>query len=107
MNPVHTFPPYFLKIGFNIIIPSMTRSSEWSLPLRLPDQNFVRISSTSVLILYFHVRQAEVGVTDCFPDTIHLDQSSCVTGSGRSVLIRPGEAIDGSVSFPKRLDRFE
>jgi len=31
VNPAHTFPPYFLKIHYNIILPSMPRSSMWSL----------------------------------------------------------------------------
>jgi hypothetical protein len=30
MNPVHTFTPYFSKIHFNIIFPSMPRSLEQS-----------------------------------------------------------------------------
>jgi hypothetical protein len=34
---------YFPKIHFNIILPSTPRSSEWSLPSRLANQNFVRI----------------------------------------------------------------
>jgi len=41
MHPVHTFPPYFPKICSDIILPSMPRSSEWSLPFRLFDQNCV------------------------------------------------------------------
>jgi hypothetical protein len=31
MHPVHTFPPYFFKLHSNIILPSTSRSSEWSL----------------------------------------------------------------------------
>jgi hypothetical protein len=30
MNPIHTLPPYFFKINFNIIFPSTSRSHEWS-----------------------------------------------------------------------------
>jgi hypothetical protein len=34
MNPVDSPPPDFPKIHSNIILPSMPRSSEWSLPFR-------------------------------------------------------------------------
>jgi hypothetical protein len=44
INPVHTIPPYFFKIHFNIILPLKPRSSESSLPFRLPNPNFVLIS---------------------------------------------------------------
>jgi len=70
MNPVHTFPPYFPKIIIiiiiiiiflqglgqrpvpvqihsNIIIPSMSRSSKWSLPFRLSNQSIVLIFNLS------------------------------------------------------------
>jgi len=43
MNPPHTSPTYFFKIHFNIIHPSMSNSSNWYLPFRLSDQNFVYI----------------------------------------------------------------
>jgi hypothetical protein len=38
-NPVHTFPSYFPKTHFNIILTTTPRSSEWSLPFRFLDQN--------------------------------------------------------------------
>jgi hypothetical protein len=38
MHPVHTFPPCFPKSHSNIIIPSMPRNSEWSLPFRFSDE---------------------------------------------------------------------
>jgi hypothetical protein len=44
MNPVHDFPPYFPKIHPNIILPSTPMTSEWSLPFRFSDQNFLCIS---------------------------------------------------------------
>jgi len=44
MNPIHTFPPYFSKFHSNIILQTMPMSSEWSLPFRFSDQNFLRIS---------------------------------------------------------------
>jgi hypothetical protein len=47
MQPVHTFPLYFPRIHSNIIFPSTPRTSVWSLPFRISDQNFVRISHLS------------------------------------------------------------
>jgi hypothetical protein len=34
MHPVRNFQPYLPKIHYNIISPSMSKSSEWSLPFR-------------------------------------------------------------------------
>jgi hypothetical protein len=39
----HIPKPYFPNFHFNIILPSTPRSSEWSRPLRLSNQNDVRI----------------------------------------------------------------
>jgi hypothetical protein len=47
MNPIHTFPPYFLHIHFHIIFPSTPRSSEWSLLFKFSDQYFLCISHFS------------------------------------------------------------
>jgi hypothetical protein len=35
MNPVHTSPHYFPEVHSNIILPSMQRTSEWSLPFTI------------------------------------------------------------------------
>jgi hypothetical protein len=54
INPVQTLPPYCLQIHFNIILLSTPRSSEWSLPFRLSNWNFVNISH--LLHAYYMVR---------------------------------------------------
>jgi hypothetical protein len=43
MNPVHNLPPCFPKTHYNIL-PSTSRSSEWSLPFRFSNWNIVCIS---------------------------------------------------------------
>jgi len=47
INPVHTFPPYFIKTNSNLIFLYMSRSSKWSLSFRFSDQNFVHTSHLS------------------------------------------------------------
>jgi hypothetical protein len=44
INPVHTLQNYFPTIHFNVIPSSTPRSSTWSLPCRISNQNFVRSS---------------------------------------------------------------
>jgi len=43
MNPIHNFLPYFPKIHC-VILPFTPMSSEWPLPFRISDQNFMYIS---------------------------------------------------------------
>jgi len=47
MQPVHTFPPFFLKVHFNIIFPSTAGPSKLSLPFRISNQNIICLSYLS------------------------------------------------------------
>jgi len=55
MNPAHDFPPCFSKIHSIIILPSMSRSYEWSLPFRFSKQNFVCMSLLVYAACPFHL----------------------------------------------------
>jgi hypothetical protein len=44
INPVHTLPPYFLKINLNSTVISTPSSYQWSLAFRLSNQNSLLIS---------------------------------------------------------------
>jgi hypothetical protein len=41
MLPVHTLPPYFPKTNYNIIFPSMSRSSKWSFHSHMKYKNLL------------------------------------------------------------------
>jgi len=62
MHLVHTFTHYFPKIHSDVGLPSMPRSSEQSLPLRLSDQNFAYISH---LIHVCNVLSHGLGLSVC------------------------------------------
>jgi hypothetical protein len=51
MHPAHTFQSFFPKINSDIIFPSTSRSSAWSLPFRFSDQN---------LLCIFHLTHAYI-----------------------------------------------
>lgn len=55
MNPVHSNPPYFLKMHFNIILLSVHKTSEWPMPFRFFSKNVVCIYNIrNVDGLYLH-----------------------------------------------------
>ena len=57
IDPVHTPKSHFLKIHFNIILPSTPRSPKWSHSFRFLDQNPVYASPLPILYLvYCHNR---------------------------------------------------
>jgi hypothetical protein len=49
-HPVRTFPPYFPMIHSNVTYEFIPRSYEW-FPFGFSDQNFVRISHISCVLL--------------------------------------------------------
>ena len=44
INPVQALPPYFIKMHFTVILPSILRSSQWSLSFMFPHQTTIHIS---------------------------------------------------------------
>jgi hypothetical protein len=48
VDPVHIFTSYISEIHFNVILLPMERSSKWSLPLRIPEQNFVCVPQSNL-----------------------------------------------------------
>jgi len=45
LDPIHALTSHILKIHFNIILPFTHGSPEWSLSLRFPHQNTIRLFS--------------------------------------------------------------
>ena len=52
LNPVHSPTSHFLKIYLNIILPSMSGHSKWSLSFRFPYQNPVYTSALPTRATY-------------------------------------------------------
>jgi hypothetical protein len=78
MNPLYTFRPYFLNIHFNIILPSMTRSSKWSISFRSSDR-----ISRSIYEVYEtctnYQRLYQSSVTNSLNGIMHLQSSAEVS----------------------------
>ena len=58
MNPIHTFPSYFLKVSFNIIFPCKTKSFKRTLPLGVSTPQKIYMPSPFISLhfkpLYIH-----------------------------------------------------
>jgi hypothetical protein len=52
MHPFHILPTYFPKIHFNIILPSLSRCSEWSLPFQVFPWKFCMHFSSPSYVLH-------------------------------------------------------
>jgi hypothetical protein len=87
INPVHNLPPYFRKIHSNVMLPSLPRSSEWSLPFKYSYKKLVRVPITpmrstwpSHLILPYLIRSSLCILPHhLFSNTLNLCSSLCVT----------------------------
>ena len=55
-HPIPTTPSHFLKIHLNIILPSTSWPSQWSLPLSFPHQNLVSSIKKYVEALHFFLQ---------------------------------------------------
>lgn len=58
INPIHTVPPCFTYIIFNIVLPSAAIPSELPLPFKLSNQNFVQAhlsAPTCASLILLHI----------------------------------------------------
>jgi len=74
MNPFCTFPPYFPKTHYNVLLPSTLRSSEWSLPFRFSNQNVVCLSHLSCVL-----HAPSIQLYEILPSTRYFSYRSVVT----------------------------
>jgi hypothetical protein len=70
MHLVHTLPPCFFSIYFNIILPFMPRSSNWHLPFMVSNE-VVNESSSG--------KKRKGSCYDLFPVRVKLVKSLCLT----------------------------
>ena len=66
IHPVYTIPRYFLRICFNIILPSAPGYLKWSLPPKFSHQNPVNTSTVHHMCYMSHSSQSTFYHTDLF-----------------------------------------
>jgi hypothetical protein len=76
INPINILKPYLRKIHFNIIISPTPRSSEWSLPFRLSNQNSICISHLTHACYMSHFFILDLTIIIIFREKYKLWSSS-------------------------------